>query len=57
MFSNRIYEIGKKIGLTDNDITNILSSKSKKQNNVNQTSPGEAYKWELTYGTISINDF
>jgi len=44
MFSNRIYEIGKKIGLTDNDITNILSSKSKKQNNVNQTSPGEAYK-------------
>ena len=57
MYSDRIYEIGKKTGLTKKDIANILSSESKKQNNISSTSPVEAYKGELTYGTISIKDF
>ena len=57
MYSDKIYEIGKKIGLTKKDVATILFSEAKKQNNVNSTSPVEAYKGELTYGTISIKDF
>ena len=57
MFPNKIYEIGKKLGLTHNDIGHILYLDSKKQNNVRYTSPVEVYKEEIKYGTISIKDF
>ena len=57
MVSNKIYEIGKKLGLTHNDIGHILYLDSKKQKNVRHASPVEVYKIGTTYGTISIKDF
>jgi len=57
MFPNKIYEMGKNLGLTRDDIGSILSSESKEQNNVRHVSPVEVYKEEIKYGTISIKDF
>jgi len=57
VFPNKIYEIGKKLGLTRNDVASILSSGSKEQSNVGYTAPVEIYKGPIEYGTISIKDF
>jgi len=57
MILEKIYETGKKLGLTRSDIGYILSSDSKEQNNVRCASPTEVYKGTYTYGTISIKDF
>ena len=57
MILEKIYETGKNLGLTHDDIGHILSSDSKERDNIGYTSPTEVYKGTYTYGTISIKDF
>lgn len=57
MIENRLYELGKNLGLHKREIDNIISLKLKKHYDMNNTVPINVYKDSCKYGTISINDF
>ena len=57
MLRKRLYELGKKLGLTENDIDNILSTGLTEVDSVESSLPVEVYKGVIEYGTISIKDF
>ena len=55
MDSDKIYEIGSMLGLTQNDINKLTIDKVNKTDNV--YSPVDNYKDCSFYGTVSINHF
>ena len=57
MYSNRIYEIGKKLGLNKKDVNNVLTIESNNIKVVEFTSSVESYKdGPGRYGAISLKD-
>ena len=57
MYSNRIYEIGKKLGLNKKDVNNVLTNESNNVKVVAFTSSVDSYKdGPGRYGTFSIKD-
>jgi len=58
VFPNKIYEIGKKLGMNKKDVDIVLNSEQNKTKVVEHTtSPLESYKGVPgRYGTLSIKD-
>jgi hypothetical protein len=54
MLSNKIYEIGKNLGLTNKDLEDIISTATPTNNSF--PSAFETYKHGGRYGSISIQD-
>jgi len=57
MFREKLYELGKNLGLTESDVDNILSTEPTELDVVESSAPLEVYKGPADYGTVSINDF
>ncbi len=53
---NKIYQLGKELGLQERDIDEVIES-SKEAVNKEVPSPMEIYPFGGFYGTISIKDF
>ncbi len=57
MIENKLYELGRSLGLNKREIDNVVCSKVKKHCDMKNTVPISVYKDSCKYGTISINDF
>ena len=56
MSKENLYKLGKKLGLTKNDIDDALKHRTVSDEHVSLSEP-DSYKDGTWYGTISINDF
>ena len=56
MLPNKIYKLGKNLGISKKDIDTVTNIQIK-DTSIIISSPIDVYKFEGRYGTISINDF
>lgn len=57
MIPNKLYKIGRNVGLNKADIDNVINNSLKNKRNDRFIPPIDVYKASAKYGTVSIFDF